>query len=49
VQFLAMLGIDTKIKCLRTVKNYSYILVGIVYCVWVLRVEKLLLVAERNN
>jgi hypothetical protein len=32
VQFLAVLGIDTKTKRLRTAKNYLYILARVVYC-----------------
>jgi hypothetical protein len=34
--------------CLRTAKNYLYILAGIVYCVQVLALEKLLLGGQRN-
>jgi hypothetical protein len=49
VQFLAVLGIDTETKRLRTAKNYSYMLAGIVYCVWVLRVKKLLPAAGRDE
>jgi hypothetical protein len=49
VQFLAVLGIDTEIKRLRTAKNYSYMLAGMVYCVWVLGVEKLLPAAGRDK
>jgi hypothetical protein len=49
VQFLAVLGIDTKIKRLRTVKNYSYILTGVVYCTQVLAAEKLLPAAGRDD
>lgn len=49
VQFLAVLGIDAETKRLRTAKNYSYMLAGMVYCVRVLGVEKLLPAAGRNN
>jgi superfamily II DNA helicase RecQ len=49
VQFLAVLGIDVETKRLRTAKNYSYMLAGIVYCVRVLGVEKLLPAAGRND
>jgi hypothetical protein len=49
VQFLAVLGIDTETKRLRTAKNYSYMLAGMVYCVQVLRVEKLLPAAGRDE
>jgi hypothetical protein len=49
VQFLAVLGIDTETKRLRTAKNYSYMLAGMVYCAWVLGVEKLLPAAERDE
>ena len=49
VQFLAVLGIDTETKRLRSAKNYSYILAEIVYCVCVLRVKKLLPAAGRNK
>jgi hypothetical protein len=49
VQFLAVLGIDTETKHLRTAKNYSYMLAGMVYCAQVLGVEKLLPVAERDE
>jgi hypothetical protein len=43
VQFLAILGIDGEIGRLRTAKNYSFMLAGVVYCVRVLGIEKLLL------
>jgi hypothetical protein len=49
VQFLAVLGIDTKTKRLRTAKNYSYILAGVVYCTQVLVAKKLLPAAGRND
>jgi len=49
VQFLAVLGIDTETKCLRTAKNYFHMLAGMVYCAWVLGVEKLLPAAERDE
>jgi superfamily II DNA helicase RecQ len=49
VQFLAVLGIDTETKRLRTAKNYSYMLAGVVYCTRVLVAEKLLPAAGRDD
>jgi hypothetical protein len=49
VQFLAVLGINTETKRLRTAKNYLYMLAGMVYCAQVLGVEKLLPAAERDK
>jgi hypothetical protein len=49
VQYLAVLGIDTETKRLRTAKNYSYMLAGMVYCIRVLAVEKILPSAERDH
>jgi hypothetical protein len=49
VHFLAVLGINAELGCLRTVKNYLYMLAGVVYCVRVLSVEKLLLSACRDK
>jgi hypothetical protein len=49
MQYLAILGIDTQINRLRTAKNYSYILAGVVYCTRVLAVEKLLPAAGRKE
>jgi hypothetical protein len=49
IQFLAVLGIDLDIGCLRTAKNYLYMLAGIVYCVRVLGVEKLLPSGQRSE
>jgi superfamily II DNA helicase RecQ len=49
VQFLAVLGIDTETKRLRTAKNYSYMLAGLVYCVRVLGAEKLLPAVGRES
>jgi superfamily II DNA helicase RecQ len=49
VQYLAVLGIDTQTNRLRTAKNYSYMLAGVVYCTRVLAVEKLLPAAERED
>ena len=49
MQFLAVLGIDTETKRLRSAKNYSYMLAGMVYCVRVLGVEKLLPAAGRDE
>jgi hypothetical protein len=44
-----VLGINTETKRLRTAKNYSYMLAGVVYCMRVLGVEKLLPMARRND
>ncbi|KAE8832105.1 hypothetical protein PTNB85_06497 [Pyrenophora teres f. teres] len=49
VQYLGVLGIDTQTNRLRTAKNYSYMLAGVVYCVRVLAVEKLLPAVERDE
>jgi hypothetical protein len=49
IQFLAVLGIDREIGRLRTAKNYSFILAGVVYCVRVLGLEKLLPIRQRNE
>ena len=43
VYFLAMLGINSNTNRLCTAKNYLYMLVGVVYYIRVLSVEKLLL------
>ncbi|KAJ9645329.1 hypothetical protein H2199_003335 [Coniosporium tulheliwenetii] len=42
IHLLAVLGIDEEMDRLRTAKNYSYMLAGVVYCVRVLGVEALL-------
>jgi hypothetical protein len=44
-----VLGINAEIDCLRTAKNYSYMLAGVVYCMRVLGLEKLLLAAQRDE
>ncbi|KAF2624455.1 P-loop containing nucleoside triphosphate hydrolase protein [Macroventuria anomochaeta] len=49
VHFLAVLGIDVEMNRLRTAKKYSYMLAGIVYCMRVLSVEKLLPSAYRDK
>jgi hypothetical protein len=49
IQFLAVLGINLDIGRLRNAKNYLYMLAGIVYCVRVLGVKKLLLLAQRSK
>ena len=49
VHFLAVLGIDSDTNRLRTAKNYSYMLAGVVYCMRVLSVEKLLPSACRDE
>jgi hypothetical protein len=48
LHFLAVLGIDANTHRLRTAKNYSYMLAGVVYCMRVLSVEQLLPYAHRN-
>ena len=42
VQFLAVLGIDPEMARLRTAKNYSYMLAGMVYCTRVIATSHLL-------
>lgn len=49
IHFLAVLGIDSDTNRLRTAKNYSYMLAGVVYCMRVLSVEKLLPSACRDE
>jgi superfamily II DNA helicase RecQ len=49
VQFLAVLGIDGDMGRLRTAKNYSFMLAGMVYCVRVLGLETLLPAGERDG
>ncbi|KAF1923405.1 uncharacterized protein M421DRAFT_406996 [Didymella exigua CBS 183.55] len=49
IHFLAVLGINSNTNHLRTAKNYSYILAGVVYCMRVLSVEKLLPSACRDE
>lgn len=49
MQFLAVLGIDPDTGRLRTAKQYSYILAGMVYCVRVIGAEKLLPGGQRNT
>lgn len=49
VHFLAVLGIDAEMDRLRTAKNYSYMLAGVVYCVRVIGVEALLPAGERDE
>jgi hypothetical protein len=49
MQFLAILGINREIGRLRIVKNYLFILAGVVYYIQVLGIKKLLLVRGRNN
>jgi hypothetical protein len=44
-----VLRINVDIDCLRTAKNYLYMLAGMVYCVWVLALEKLLLGGQRDT
>ena len=49
IHFLAVLGINSDTNRLRTAKNYSYMLAGVVYCMRVLSVEKLLPSACRDE
>ncbi|KAF1922160.1 uncharacterized protein M421DRAFT_10784 [Didymella exigua CBS 183.55] len=49
VYFLTVLGINAELGRLRTAKNYLYMLAGVVYCVRVLSVEKLLPHACRDE
>jgi hypothetical protein len=49
IQFLAVLGIDVDTDRLQTAKNYSYMLAGMVYCVRVLALEKLLPGGQRDT
>jgi hypothetical protein len=49
IQFLTVLRINREISCLRTAKNYSFMLAGVVYCVRVLRLKKLLLIRQRDE
>ncbi|KAF2279841.1 uncharacterized protein EI97DRAFT_429630 [Westerdykella ornata] len=49
VHFLAVLGIDAEMTRLRTAKNYSYMLAGVVYCIRVLSAERLLPAACRKE
>ncbi|KAL1640737.1 hypothetical protein SLS61_010232, partial [Didymella pomorum] len=49
IQFLAVLGYDAGTDRLRTAKNYSYILAGMVYCVRVIAVEALLPGSQRSS
>ena len=44
-----MLRIDVDTGCLQTVKNYLYMLAGMVYCVQVLALKKLLLEGQRDT
>jgi hypothetical protein len=44
-----MLGIDKGISCLCIVKNYLFMLAGIVYCVQVLSLKTLLLARGCNR
>jgi len=47
--FTAVLGIDAEMNRLRTAKNYSYMLAGIVYCTRLLAVEAILPSQERET
>ncbi|KAL5371966.1 hypothetical protein DPSP01_013863 [Paraphaeosphaeria sporulosa] len=49
VHFMAVLGFDTEMGCLRTAKNYAYMIAGVVYCVRVIGVEYLLPSAHREQ
>jgi superfamily II DNA helicase RecQ len=47
--FLGVLSIDSTTERLRTAKNYTYMLAGVVYCIRVLSVEHLLPSTKRNE
>ena len=49
LHYLAVLGIDTETGRLRTAKNYSYMLAGMVYCTRVLFAGALLPAAQREE
>jgi len=49
VHFLAVLGIDAEMDRLRTAKNYSYMLAGVVYCIRVVAIEALLPSSMRDE
>ncbi|KAF9729764.1 hypothetical protein PMIN01_12628 [Paraphaeosphaeria minitans] len=49
VHFAAVLGFDSETRRLRTAKNYSYLVAGMVYCVRVISVEHLLPPAQREQ
>jgi superfamily II DNA helicase RecQ len=49
IHFLAVLGIDGEMDRLRTAKNYSYMLAGVVYCTRVIAIEGLLPSATRKE
>jgi hypothetical protein len=49
LHFLAVLGIDEEINRLRQANDFSYMLVGVVYCVRVLAVEIILPSTERED
>ena len=44
-----MLGINSEIDHLQIAKNYLYMLAGVVYCVRILTIEKLLPATQRNE
>lgn len=48
-QFLAVLGIDPEMARLRTAKNYSYMLAGMVYCTRVIAASHLLPESQRDT
>ncbi|KIV98766.1 uncharacterized protein PV09_09464 [Verruconis gallopava] len=49
IHYVAVLGIDAEMNRLRTARNYSYMLAGMVYCTRVIAVEVLLPSAERQQ
>jgi hypothetical protein len=49
LHYLAVLGIDTETGRLRTAKNYSYMLAGMVYCTRILFAGALLPAAQREE
>lgn len=48
IHFLTVLGINKDSKRLRTANDFLFMLVGVVYCIWVLAVESLLLSTVRG-
>lgn len=49
IHFLVVLGIDEENKRLRTGNDYSYMLAGLVYCLRVVALERLLPSARREH
>jgi hypothetical protein len=49
IQFLAVLGIDSEMARLQTAKNCSYMLAGMLYCMRVIALTKLLPASQRET